>query len=138
VGSPALRGEQFCYHHHATRRPAPRFQGVHPDYSIFELPSIEDRSGVQFAIAQVLARIASNQLDHKRAGHLLHGLFIASHNLPREPRPASARCDSRSSRHSRSDSSSDANESETCVEELIFDDDLGPIAPIAEIPAPPR
>ena len=27
-GSPALRGESFCYYHHTTRRPAPRHRDV--------------------------------------------------------------------------------------------------------------
>jgi hypothetical protein len=143
-GSPALRGEHFCYYHHTTRRPAPRHRGVHPSCAEFELPAIDDRPGVQFALAQVLARIASNQLDHKRSGRLLNGLFIASRNLQREPRP-DPRSSSRSSRHSSRSSSLDSassvsadnsNNPEDIVEELVLDSDLGPIAPIAEAPTP--
>jgi len=144
-GSPALRGESFCYYHHTTRRPAPRQRGVHPEHAIFELPAIDDRAGIQFALAQVLARVATDQLDHKRSGRLLHGLFVASRNLPRDPRPdsrTSSRNDSRSyvCRSPRdSDSSSSAaqdNPPDDLVEDLILDPDLGPIAPIAEIPTP--
>jgi hypothetical protein len=127
---------------------------------VFELPAIDDRTGIQFALAQLLARIASNQLDHKRSGQLLNGLQIASRNLRRDPRPAAAsrsdsRCDSRSSRHSssresssfssresssfsicESDSPSGPNAPDALVEEIILDSDLGPIAPIAELPPP--
>ena len=147
-GSPALRGEPFCYHHHTTRRPAPRHRGVHPNQAEFELPSIDDRPGIQFAVAQVLARIATNQLDPKRSSQLLFGLLIASRNLPRDPRPA-ARSDSRESapsRDSRESSSSssresvsadpNANDTNYFVEDIILDEDLGPIAPIAEIHPP--
>ena len=146
-GSPALRGEPFCYYHHTTHRPAPRHRGVHPEHAVFELPAIDDRSGVQFALAQVLARISTNQLDYKRSGRLLHGLSVASRNLRRELRPASpaTRSDSRSSRHSSLDSASstsagNSNNPEDIVEDLILDSDLGPIAPIAEIrpPEPPQ
>ena len=141
-GSPALRGEPFCYYHHTTRRPAPRHHGVHPDHAVFELPAIDDRAGVQFALAQVLARVATDQLDHKRSGRLLNGLFIASRNLPREPRPTASRSSSRSARHSGSSSedssysSSISNVGDNLVEDLILDEELGPIAPIAEAPAP--
>ena len=141
-GSPALRGESFCYYHHTTRRPAPRHRGVHPEHAIFELPAIDDRAGVQFALAQVLARVATDQLDHKRSGRLLHGLFIASRNLLHGPRSASiSRTASRGSRHSRLDSAGSAsagnsNHPDDIVEELVRDSDLGPIAPIAELPPP--
>ena len=85
-GSPALRGEPFCYYHHTTRRPAPRHRGVHPAHAVFELPAIDDRAGVQFALAQILARVATNQLDHKRSGRLLTACFIAcSKPPPRTP-----------------------------------------------------
>ena len=86
-GSPALRGEQFCYYHHTTQRPGPRFRGVHPSCYDFDMPDLDDRHGVQFALAQVLSLIATNQIDPKRAGRLLYGLQIVSSNLPREPPP---------------------------------------------------
>jgi hypothetical protein len=75
-GSPALRGEPFCYLHHTTRNPAPRPSPV------FQIPQLEDRATLQLAIAEVLARIAAGTLDPKRAGLLLYGLQIAQNNLP--------------------------------------------------------
>ena len=168
-GSPALRGEPFCYHHHTTRSPAPRHRGVHPAQSVFEMPSIDDRAGVQFALAQILNRLTTGQLDPKRANPILYTLKLAIWNL-HETRPA-ARTASRSSSHTDSRHSSassfsihdllsgresspkesipddpipqdpissglSANNSGDLVEELILDEDLGPIAPIAEIPTP--
>ena len=136
--SASLRGEQFCYYHHTTRRPAPRHRGVRPEHAVFELPAIDDRAGVQFALAQVLARLTTDQLDPRRANPILYALKLAIWNL-REPRPAAARSDSRgsaSSRDSASASSDNFNHPEDIVEELVRDSDLGPIAPIAELPPP--
>ncbi len=136
-GSPALRGEQFCYYHHTTRRPGPRYRGAHPSCYEFHMPAIDDRSGVQFALAQVLALIASDQLDHKRSGRLLHGLFIASRNLARDPHPATTRGSSQSiSDEDSSDSASVNLDANPLIEDLILDSDHGPIAPIAELAAP--
>ena len=138
-GSPALRGGQFCYYHHTTRRPGARYRGVHPSAYEFEMPDIDDRAGIQFALAQILSLIAINQLDPKRAGRLLYGLLIATSNLPREPRPTPTR---RSSSHSESSStqssgsSCNSNLSGEVIEDLILDPDHGPIAPIAELTAP--
>jgi hypothetical protein len=43
---------------------------------------LEDRASIQLSIAEVLSRLAANDLDPKRAGLLLYGLQIASCNLP--------------------------------------------------------
>jgi hypothetical protein len=84
-GSPCLRGEDLCYYHHTTRKPA-----LHPRTSkarraAFEIPLPEDRSAIQHSIGQVLQRIAANDIDPRRAGLLLYGLQIASLNLPKPP-----------------------------------------------------
>jgi len=125
-GSPALHGEEFCYYHHTTRRPAPT---SHRDYlspdAAFELPSFEDRASVQLAIAQVARRIAMNQLDPRRARMLLYSIQIASANLPREPRQVS-RDDPRDAR-------SQAND---LVEEIHDDPTHGPLALVAEVVPP--
>jgi hypothetical protein len=80
-GSICLRGEPFCYYHHTTRKPAPR-QSLGRKSS-FDLPLPEDRSAIQSALGIILQKIASNDLDSKRAGLLLYGLQIASLNLPK-------------------------------------------------------
>ena len=81
-GSICLRGEPFCYYHHTTRKPAPR-QSLGKKSS-FDLPLPEDRSAIQASIGIILQKIASNDLDPRRAGLLLYGLQIASLNLPKQ------------------------------------------------------
>jgi hypothetical protein len=81
-GSICLRGEPFCYYHHTTRKPAPR--KTFGSHASFDLPLPEDRSAIQASIGIILQRIASNDLDPKRAGLLLYGLQIASLNLPKQ------------------------------------------------------
>jgi hypothetical protein len=67
-GSPCLRGEDLCYYHHTTRKPIADPQQRRGRRSTFDLPLPE--------------RIASNDIDCRRAGLLLYGLQIASLNLP--------------------------------------------------------
>ena len=86
--SAALKGKAYCYFHLHNRRSVP----VHtdavdaltlspmPESATLTLPLLEDRSSVQLAITQVLAALASNQIDNRRAGLLLYGLQIASQN----------------------------------------------------------
>jgi hypothetical protein len=81
-GSICLRNEPFCYYHHTTRKPAPR--KTFGSHASFDLPLPEDRSAIQASIGIILQRIASNDLDPKRAGLLLYGLQIASLNLPKQ------------------------------------------------------
>ncbi len=114
-GAVCLRNQEFCYYHNTTRRPA----AAGDRNSTFELPLPEDRSAIQTSIGLVLQRIASNDLDPRRAGLLLYGLQIASLNLPREqhdpdriPQPP--------------------------VEEVVLHPELGPIAPESELPPPYR
>src|SRR5271156_334240 len=90
-GMAALRDEPFCYYHHTTRRPAPNPRiPRYPDCAKepFAMPVVEDRAAIQLAISQTLSRIASNDLDLKRAKLILYGLQIATAALPKEPRPA--------------------------------------------------
>ncbi len=106
-----LRGEDFCYFHHTTRRPIANPTERKGRRASFTLPLVEDRASIQLAIAQILCRIASNDLDPRRAGLLLYGLQIASINLPRLPTPTAQ------------------SEPEPTVEEVIQHPDHGPIAP---------
>jgi 2,3-bisphosphoglycerate-independent phosphoglycerate mutase len=122
-GSPCLRNgnnhhEEFCYYHHTTRHPALNPRSRRTRQTTFDLPLPEDRSAIQSAIGQVLRRIASNDLDPRRAGLLLYGLQIASLNLPRptrEPAPT-----------------------QEPVTEIITHPTLGILAPPAEIIPTPR
>jgi hypothetical protein len=76
-GSPALRGQDLCYYHHASRR-EPRLAGHNGS---FIMPPIDDRPAIQIALYDVLSRLAQFDLDLKRAGMFLYGLQIASSNL---------------------------------------------------------
>src|SRR6202035_54761 len=82
--------------------------------STFHLPLPEDRSAIQASIGEVLQRIASNEIDPRRAGLLLYGLQIASLNLPKPQRETRL---------------------ET-VEEITTDPELGTLAPRAEVASP--
>lgn len=86
-GSPTIRGphgaDTFCYYHHNARRPIHDAPARRRRQSRFALPNPEDRSAIQQALGQILQRIASNDIDPRRAGLLLYGLQIASLNLPK-------------------------------------------------------
>ncbi len=123
-GSPCLRDEDFCFYHlglHA-QSPLPTAdlsQGEHRAAPFtLPIPDLNDRSAVQLAIGQVLNRLASNELDPRRAGLLLYGLQIASLNLPRAAAPATA------------------PQQASPVEEIVSDPNLGRIALRTELPDP--
>ncbi len=116
-GSPCLRSQDLCFYHHTahTRPPVPTVdlsQGEHLA-SPFTLPIPEDRSAIQQAIGEVLSRLASNQLDPRRAGLLLYGLQIASLNLAH--------------------TSALPAEQQDVIEDIVTDPDLGTVAPRLEI-----
>jgi hypothetical protein len=116
-GSPSLRGENFCYYHHASRpQRRPDHDYIHPN-STFDLPSFEDRLSIQLALGELARRICQNQIDHDRARLLLRAIRIASINLPREPRLKTE------------------PKAIPQVEEIELDSTHGPIAPVAEVPA---
>jgi hypothetical protein len=82
-GSPALRGEQFCFYHHPTRRPPTR---VMPSRIPFDVEAITDPEALQIALSEVIRRLAGNTLDLKRASLLLISLQLAKANLAALPR----------------------------------------------------
>src|ERR1700728_605980 len=77
-GSICLRGEEFCYYHHTTRKPAQNPRARRSRQSTFAIPLTAPivRSGLKSTIVEVLRRIASTDLDPRRAGLLLYGLQI--------------------------------------------------------------
>ncbi len=82
------------------------------------MPELEDRTSIQLALQEILSLLASNNLDPKRAGLLLYGLQIASSNLPRQtPQQLESQPDP--------------------IEDILFDDLHGPIAPEAEYQTTP-
>ena len=126
-GSICLRGEEFCYYHHTTRRPAQNPRARRGRQSTFDLPVTDpnDRTALQSTIVEVLRRIAANDIDPRRAGLLLYGLQIASLNLPKPQTAQRGR---------------KIEEPET-VEEITTHPELGILAPktdIDEIPINPK
>jgi hypothetical protein len=77
-GSPALRGETFCYFHHPRRKPSANSRA----HRGFTLPPPTSRQNIYRALTEVIARLAANQLDVHRAGLLLYSLQIAAQALP--------------------------------------------------------
>jgi hypothetical protein len=112
--SPALRGHQFCYNHHAAR-PAVPLSGR---TGLFSMPRIDDRAAVQIALYEVLSRITAGDLDLNRARAILYGLQIASANLSRDPSQPSG-----------------LTAAVPHVDEIIHDIQLGDLAPIVELPS---
>jgi hypothetical protein len=118
-GSPALRNEEFCYFHHTTRRPRPAAGKLrHLDTrEPFELPVVEDLPSALSVAAQILCRIASNDLDPERAGKLLYNLQIITSIIDKASRAAAK--------------AAPAPTPEP-LEELVADESHGLIAPITE------
>ena len=94
-GSPALKGEYYCYHHHIKH--ATRNQHrvlIDPEITCMELPPIEDRASIFIALAAVAHRLAENTIDTRRAGLMVYTLQVAMQALPplpvqpRQARPA--------------------------------------------------
>jgi len=86
----ALRGQPFCYFHDRMQSRERRLQNqpalVLADTALpapiaIEIPMLEDADAVQVALSLVACAIASNQIDHRRAGVLLYALQLASGNL---------------------------------------------------------
>jgi hypothetical protein len=80
-GSPALRGEAFCYYHHPDRQP------VADPYARrarrgFHLPALTDHRSLRTALNEVVLRVAANKIDVRRAGLILYSLQIAARDLP--------------------------------------------------------
>ncbi len=126
-GSICLRGEEFCYYHHTTRKPAQNPRARRSRQSTFDLPITDpnDRTGLQSTIVEVLRRIAANDIDPRRAGLLLYGLQIASLNLPKPQTAQRGR----------------KIEQPETVEEITTHPELGILAPktdIDEIPINPK
>jgi hypothetical protein len=78
-GSPALRGERFCYFHERMIHgvPTPPKQRVHP------MALIENEEGIQVALMETINAIVRNTIDLKRATLILRALSIAAHNARR-------------------------------------------------------
>jgi hypothetical protein len=87
-GSPALRGESFCFYHHPTRSVArnPRERRAHrTTRKNYTIPAPTCHADIQRSLSEVVRRIAANQIDLKRANLLLTALQIVARDLPALP-----------------------------------------------------
>jgi len=87
-GSPALKGEYYCYHHLVKQaaRANRRFL-IDPELTCMDLPPVEDRASIFIALAAVIHRLGENTIDTRRAGQLIYALQVALKAL--QPAPQS-------------------------------------------------
>ena len=92
-GSICLRGEEFCYYHHTTRKPAQNPRARRGRRGTFDLPIIDpnDCTALQTTIVEVLRRIAANDIDPRRAGPSTVSRSPASTSPNHKPRNEAAK-----------------------------------------------
>ena len=138
-GSPCLRDEPLCYFHHDTRRPIDpevlRDRRAHGGTFQFVLPDPTDRIALQLSIVDIMQRIASNDLDHRRASLLLYSLQLAITNLPHPSRTRNPNPTPNSYSRSKSASPSNAQTEPipSTIEDITTHPIYGTLAPITEI-----
>ncbi len=78
-GSPALRGEVFCYFHQRMIRGVrtPPRSRLHP------IALIENEEGIQASLMEIINALVRNTIDFRRAQLILRALHIAVKNSPR-------------------------------------------------------
>ncbi len=74
--SPALRNRPFCYFHSGLRRFSSDGTSGHKEPLI--LPSLEDLSGIQIALMEVLSAFGHERIDRRQAAVYLNGLQLAT------------------------------------------------------------
>ncbi len=70
-GSPALRGQRFCYFHYEVNRPT----------VCLDIPPLEDANAIQIALTDLARAVADDRIDLKRAAILGYLLQTAGANL---------------------------------------------------------
>jgi hypothetical protein len=79
---PARRRLRLCvFHHHQHKRGAKRI-AERARQRWFESVALGDPKSIQKALAQVMQRLLRGEIDHQRAGQLLHKLQMATLDLP--------------------------------------------------------
>ena len=80
-GSPAMRGTRYCYSHRLAQARGARKNAERARQRWFESAPLVDAASVQRALRQVMTRLLSGNIGHKRAGQILYRLQTASVNL---------------------------------------------------------
>jgi hypothetical protein len=78
-GSPALRGEVFCYFHQRL------FRGVRtpPQSRLHPIAVLEDEESIQSSLMEIINALVRNTIDPARAQLILRALHIATKNVRR-------------------------------------------------------
>jgi len=88
-GSPALKGQDLCYHHTTLRQLLPRRFGTSEEFRnlhdhgvrLFPMPPLEDATAIQIAVMQVIHSVLEGALHFRAAQMVMGGLRIAQRNL---------------------------------------------------------
>ena len=75
-GSPALRGQHYCYFHRQSSEPSPAIG--EPELRI---PVLEDAETIQVLLSKIVQGLASGAIEPARAKSLIYALQVASQNL---------------------------------------------------------
>jgi hypothetical protein len=75
-GSPAMRGEQFCYFHQRMLRGV----STPPNARLHPIAMIENEQAIQASLMEVINALARNHIDLRRADLILKALWIAAKN----------------------------------------------------------
>jgi hypothetical protein len=78
-GSPALRGEHFCYFHQRMIRGV----STPPQSRLHPIAFLEDGESIQSSLMEVINALVRNTIDLRRAQLILRALHIAARNAPR-------------------------------------------------------
>ena len=91
-GSPALRGQAFCYYHHPICKPIPSYRSHRralrarrTSRQPFSLASSPTHHELQYALEELLDRLAANRIDTYCATLILSALQIADPDHPPDP-----------------------------------------------------
>jgi hypothetical protein len=78
-GSPALRGEVFCYFHQRLIR------GVHtpPKSRLHPIAILDDAKAIQVSLMEIINALVRNTIDYRRAQLILRALHMAAKNVRR-------------------------------------------------------
>jgi hypothetical protein len=137
-GSPALKGDNFCYYHTNTRkRRKPGSESYNAiareDYPL-NLPVLDDPEAIQLAISDVVIALAAGVLDQRRAHSLLYGLQIASQHF--RALAATTRAKTLSAPTAPATRESAQASAPQSVREVFFDSTGEPLGPEKESPDP--
>jgi hypothetical protein len=84
-GSPALRGESFCYFHHPTRTPVRNLnerRARRIARQAFTITYPTTHAELQLVLRDLVGRLAAGQIDPRRAGQIIFALQTAAKGLP--------------------------------------------------------